>query len=132
MKIALAQINSKVGDTAGNSAKILECAKRAAARGAELVVFPEQCLAGYPALDLWEDPEFVSANARALKALARKTGETALLVGFVDANPKRVGKPVANAAALLHRRRIAAVRWKTLLPTYDVFDETRYFEPARA
>ena len=132
MKIALAQLDSKVGDLDGNGAKILDFARRAQAAGAELCVFPEQALAGYPGLDLWEEPGFADANARALKALARATGDMGLLVGFVDKNPRKTGKPVANAAALLHRGKIAAVRWKTLLPTYDVFDEARYFEPARA
>ena len=131
MKIALAQLDAKVADLAGNQAKIRAFARRAKAAGAELCVFPEQALAGYPSLDLWEEPAFARANARALGALARRTGEMALLVGFVDSNPARRGKPVANAAALLHRGKIAAVRWKTLLPTYDVFDERRYFEPAR-
>jgi NAD+ synthase/NAD+ synthase (glutamine-hydrolysing) len=130
VKIALAQLDARVADIAGNLAKIRAAASRAQAAGAELVVFPEQALGGYPALDMWEEPGFVRANLRALKELARETGETALLVGFVDEHRGKAGKPAANAAALLHRGKIAAVRWKTLLPTYDVFDEARYFEPA--
>lgn len=131
LKIALAQIDAKVGDLSGNAAKIRQEIERAAGLGARLVVFPEQALGGYPALDLWEEPGFVDANARQLRALARSVGETAALVGFVDRNRGR-GKPVANAAALLHRGAVRAVRWKTLLPTYDVFDEARYFKPASA
>lgn len=124
-------MNAKVGDLRGNADKIRRFARRAEAAGARLCVFPEQCLGGYPALDLWEEPGFARANAAALRELARDSGEMGLLLGFVDKNPSANGKPIANAAALLHRRRVAAVRWKTLLPNYDVFDEARYFEPAR-
>ncbi|MBI4376406.1 MAG: NAD+ synthase [Elusimicrobia bacterium] len=130
MKIALAQIDTKVGDIRGNIEKIADYAARAGRLGAELVVFPEQALGGYPALDLWEDPGFIEANERGLKTLARLQGP-ALLVGLVKRNPRRTGKPILNAAALLYRNRVAALRSKSLLPTYDVFDETRYFEPAR-
>ncbi len=132
MKIALAQINTRVGDVPGNLAKIRDFAHRAEGLGAQLCVFPEQCLGGYPALDLWEEPGFVRANAEALRALAKGAGAMGLLVGFVAPNEQRIGKPIHNAAALLHRGRVAAVRHKSLLPTYDVFDEARYFEPARA
>ena len=130
MKVALAQINASAGDVRGNLAKISEFARRARGLGAELAVFPEQSLAGYPALDLWEERGFVKENLSALKSLCRGSGEMALLVGFVARNPRRTGKPVCNAAALLHRGRVAAIRAKSLLPTYDVFDEARYFEPA--
>ncbi len=130
MRVALAQLDATVGDVRGNMARVRAAAKKASAQGADLTVFPEQMLGGYPALDLLEDPGFVRANREALKALAREAGEMGLLVGFVDENPRAAGKPVANAAALLHRGKVAAVRWKTLLPTYDVFDEARHFEPA--
>ena len=132
MKVALAQIDSTVGDLKGNLALALAACARARSRGAELVVFPEQALAGYPALDLWEDPAFARANKQVLLTLARSTGSMGVLIGFVEANRKRSGKPVFNAAALLHRGRVAAVRRKSLLPTYDVFDEARYFEPAES
>ena len=131
MKIALAQINAKVGDVSGNLAKVRAALSASADEGADLVVFPEQCLGGYPALDLWEEPGFVRANLDALKALAAERRQTACLIGFVDSNQGRLGKPIYNAAALLHRGRAVAVRRKTLLPTYDVFDEARYFEPAK-
>ena len=130
MKIALAQINTRVGDIQGNLAKIRDFAHRAEGLGAQLCVFPEQCLGGYPALDLWEEPGFIRANLQALRALAKSAGRMGLLVGFTDANRRRVGKPIHNAVALLHMGRVAAVRHKSLLPTYDVFDEARYFEPA--
>ncbi|MBI4060515.1 MAG: NAD+ synthase [Elusimicrobia bacterium] len=130
MKVALAQIDTTVGDLRGNSEKILAALAEASRRGAGLAVFPEQTLGGYPALDLWEESGFARANEKALSALAQKTRGAAALVGFVSRSKVRVGKPVRNSAALLHEGRIVAVRHKTLLPTYDVFDEARYFEPA--
>lgn len=129
MKIALAQLDATVGDLRGNAAKIRAAAGRAAERGAALVVYPELCLTGYPPWDLLENRAFVDESLKTLERLARETGETALLVGFADRNPDG-GKPLLNAAALLHRGRVAARRAKSLLPTYDVFDERRYFEPA--
>ncbi|MDE2142782.1 MAG: NAD+ synthase [Elusimicrobia bacterium] len=131
MKLALAQVDAAVGDLRGNAEKILAALDEAARRGAQLAVFPEQTLGGYPALDLWEERGFDEANEKALAALARKVRGTAALVGFVSKNTDRVGKPARNSVALLHDGKIIAVRHKTLLPTYDVFDEARYFEPAR-
>jgi len=131
MKIALAQVDAVVGDLRGNSEKILAALDEAGRRGAALAVFPEQSLGGYPALDLWEERGFDAANEKALAALAKKARGPAALVGFVSRNEDRVGKPARNSVALLHGGKVAAVRHKTLLPTYDVFDEARYFEPAR-
>ena len=131
MKLALAQMDAAVGDLRGNSERILAALDEASRRGAELAVFPEQSLGGYPALDLWEERGFDEANEKALASLAKKVRGTAALVGFVSKNKDRVGKPVRNSVALLHKGKIVAVRHKTLLPTYDVFDEARYFEPAR-
>ena len=131
MKIALAQIDAAVGDLRGNTERILAALDESARRGAALAVFPEQTLGGYPALDLWEEPGFAAANEKALASLAKKVRGTAALVGFVSRSRDRVGKPVRNSAALLHDGKVVAVRHKTLLPTYDVFDEARYFEPAR-
>ena len=130
MRIALAQIDATVGDLRGNSEKVLRALDESAQRGAALAVFPEQTLGGYPALDLWEERGFADANERALAALAKKVRGTAALVGFVSRSRGSVGKPVRNSAALLHQGKVVAVRHKTLLPTYDVFDEARYFEPA--
>ena len=130
MKIALAQVNAVVGDLRGNAEKILAALGEADRRGAALALFPEQALGGYPALDLWEEAGFAAANEGALAALAKKVRGTAALVGFVSRSRDRIGKPARNSAALLHRGKIVAVRHKTLLPTYDVFDEARYFEPA--
>ncbi len=130
MKVALAQVGTTVGDLRANSEKILAALAQAGRRGACLAVFPEQTLGGYPALDLWEEPGFAAANEKALAALAKKVRSTAALVGFISRNKGSVGKLVRNSAALLHDGKVVAIRHKTLLPTYDVFDEARYFEPA--
>lgn len=130
MKAALAQINPTVGDLAGNEAKILAAYKRGAEAGAEIVVCPELSLTGYPPRDLLLRKRFVAQNLEALERLAAATGRTALLVGYVGENSLRPGRPVTNAAALLQNGKIVTTRTKTLLPTYDVFDEDRYFEPA--
>ncbi|MFN3407846.1 MAG: NAD+ synthase [Limisphaerales bacterium] len=130
MNIALAQLNLTVGDLAGNEAKILAAYQRAAAAGADLVLTPELALTGYPPRDLLLRPGLRLQNRAALERLAAATGQTGLLVGFVGENPVRPGREVTNAAALLQHGKIIATRTKTLLPTYDVFDEDRYFEPA--
>jgi NAD+ synthetase len=131
MRIALAQINTTVGDFAGNEARILEAYARGAAAGADLVLCPELALSGYPPRDLVLRPEFLRRNRESLDRLAAATGKTGLLVGFVRTNETRPGREAANAAALARNGSIVAVRDKTLLPTYDVFDEDRYFEPAK-
>ena len=130
MRIALAQINTTVGDIAGNERRILAAYQRGVDAGADLVVFPELALAGYPPRDLVLKREFVRQNSLALQRLAAATSSVGMLVGFVGENTARPGRHVTNSAALLHHGAIAAVRHKTLLPTYDVFDEDRYFEPA--
>jgi NAD+ synthetase len=130
MKAALAQINCVVGDLRGNADRVVDAHRRAARRGADLVVYPEQTLGGYPALDLWEERGFGEANEKALASLARRLSGPAALVGFVSRNRTRTGKPVRNSVAWIDGGKVVAVRHKTLLPTYDVFDEARYFEPA--
>jgi NAD+ synthetase len=130
MKIAIAQINPKVGDIEGNLALIEACARKAEAAGADLAVFPELALTGYPPLDLLERKNFIDANLKALKKLCALRLKTALAVGYVDRNPAGKGKPLHNAIALIDGGRITARRFKSLLPTYDIFDEARYFEPA--
>jgi len=130
MKIALAQLNPTVGDFAGNEAHILDAYRRGAAAGADIVVCPELCVTGYPPRDLLLKKSFVTQSLAALGRLAAATGPTALLVGFVGQNKTRPGREVTNSAALLQAGKVLATRAKTLLPTYDVFDEDRYFEPA--
>ena len=130
MKIALAQINTTVGDLAGNEAKILAAYQRGAEAGAELVLVPELAVCGYPPRDLLYKSRFIERCLEVVDRLAKATGETGLLVGFPGRSEKRPGREFTNACALLQRGRVLAVRTKTLLPTYDVFDEDRYFEPA--
>ncbi|MCX6870401.1 MAG: NAD+ synthase [Verrucomicrobia bacterium] len=130
MRIALAQLNTTVGDIAGNEGLVLEAYRRGVETQVELVLTPELSLTGYPPRDLLLRESFIRANQAALERLAAAVGEVGLIVGFVGENPVRPGRPLTNAAALLHRGRVMAIRTKTLLPTYDVFDEDRYFEPA--
>ena len=132
MKVALAQINTTVGDLSGNCARILDHYRRGAAAGAALVLTPEMAITGYPPRDLLAKRRFVDDNLKALGDLAPHVGETGLLVGYVDINPHRPGKDYFNAVALMQHGKIIARRFKTLLPTYDVFDEDRYFQPAES
>src|SRR5437867_680945 len=129
MKIGFAQINPTVGDLSGNFEKIIGSYERLAADGAELVLTPELAVPGYPPQDLVFKSRFVPENLQVLDKLHARVGNAALLVGFVDRNEGR-GKPFHNAAALLERGKPIRKAHKSLLPTYDVFDEDRYFEPA--
>src|SRR5438874_10329 len=129
MKIGFAQINPTVGDLSGNFERIIGSYERLAAAGAELVLTPELAVPGYPPQDLVFKSRFVPENLQVLDKLHARVGNTALLVGFVDRNEGR-GKPFHNAAALLERGKPIRKAHKSLLPTYDVFDEDRYFEPA--
>jgi NAD+ synthetase len=129
MKIGFAQINPTVGDLSGNFEKILHAYERLAAAGAELVLTPELAIPGYPPQDLVFKSRFVPENLQFLDKLHARVGKAALLVGFVDRNEGR-GKPFHNAAALLEEGKPIRKAHKSLLPTYDVFDEDRYFEPA--
>ncbi len=130
MKIALAQINPTIGDFDANLARIREFAAQGSAGGAELVLFPELSLCGYPPRDLVDKPSFVESNARGLGVVARDFPDLDIICGFVSRAAAGSGRRVANSAALLSGGRIRFVQSKMLLPTYDVFDELRYFEPA--
>lgn len=130
MNIAIAQINPTVGDIQANVRKIIEFGHRAQAQNADLVVFPELSICGYPPMDLLLKDSFIRANLEGLDCIARDLAGIDVLVGFVDKN-NGPGRPLHNACALLRGGRRAAVQYKTLLPTYDVFDEDRYFEPAK-
>ena len=131
MKIALAQINTTVGDFDGNRERILQNATMAHDRGADLVVFPELALCGYPPRDLVERPGFVERSEIELQRLACILPPIPTLVGYVRCSAEPQGKPVADAAALIDGGKVVADYAKILLPFYDVFDESRYFEPGR-
>src|SRR5438477_1038147 len=129
MKIGFAQINPTVGDLRGNCELIIGAYERLAAAGAELVLTPELAITGYPPQDLVFKSRFVPENLKIVEQLHARGGKAALLVGFVDRNEAR-GKPFHNSAALLEAGKPIRKAHKSLLPTYDVFDEDRYFEPA--
>jgi NAD+ synthase/NAD+ synthase (glutamine-hydrolysing) len=129
MKLALAQFNPTVGDFAGNTARILALAAKAKERGADLAVFSELCLCGYLPQDLLERPAFIERNRKELKQLAAKLALPAI-VGYAGKSGNGTGKAIANKAALLSGGKVVFEQSKMLLPTYDVFDESRYFQPA--
>ncbi len=131
MKFALAQVNPTIGDFPGNRRLLLDAVAAAEKRGAELVLFPELAICGYPPKDLLERPAFVEDARASLAALAAALGgsKTAALVGFPEPLPAP-GRGLSNSAALIDGGRVVQVARKSLLPTYDVFDERRYFEPA--
>ena len=130
MKIGFAQINPTVGDLRGNFEKIAGAYDQLARAGADIVIAPELAVTGYPPQDLVFKSRFVPENLAVLDELQKRLSKPALLVGFVDRNEGR-GKPFHNAAALLQAGEPLQKTHKSLLPTYDVFDEDRYFEPAR-
>jgi NAD+ synthase (glutamine-hydrolysing) len=131
MKLALAQFNPTVGDFDGNSARILEMASEAKAHGADLAVFTELCLCGYPPQDLVERPAFLQRNRKEILKLAKKISLPSV-VGYVGKAQDDTGKPGANSAALIADGKLLFEQRKMLLPTYDVFDESRYFQPAHS
>ena len=131
MKIGFAQINPVIGDFAGNESKILHAYRTLVAQGAEIVVTPELAIAGYPPQDLVFKSRFVPRNLEVLESIRAQVGPVPLVVGYVDLN-EGVGKPFRNAAALLQRGAPVQKFFKSLLPSYDVFDEARYFEPAQS
>jgi NAD+ synthase (glutamine-hydrolysing) len=132
MKIALAQINSTVGDLCGNAKRILEFSRRAAESGANVVVFPELSLTGYPPRDLLEKENFLDGTEQHLERLAADSAtlNLSIICGTVTRTGSSTGLPIYNSAAVLQGGRITFRQHKMLLPTYDVFDEARYFEPA--
>jgi NAD+ synthase (glutamine-hydrolysing) len=130
VKIGVLQLNSTVGDFSMNRQKLIGGYKKALALGADFVIAPELFLCGYPPRDLLLRADFIDANRAALAQAAKSTGSVPLCVGFVDRNPDRPGRPLRNSAAILQNGKIIWRTHKALLPTYDVFDEDRYFEPA--
>ena len=128
MKIALAQINTTVGDINGNRDLVVQTMNKVRELDADMVVFPELCLTGYPPRDLLGLHGFVESNLNALHQIAGQTGKLGVVVGFVDLNQKKEGRNFFNSAAFLSEGKVQAVTHKSLLPTYDVFDEERYFK----
>ena len=129
MRIGLAQLNTTVGDLAGNRRKILDAYDKLVAEGAELIVFPELVVCGYPPRDLLFKRRFVPDCEESLRTIAEHIGEVPAVVGSVEANTSGIGRSSFNAALFCHRGHVVARARKCLLPTYDVFDEDRYFEP---
>jgi NAD+ synthase (glutamine-hydrolysing) len=133
VKIALAQINPTVGDFDGNTRKIIQAAREAAGNGAQLALFPELAVCGYPPADLLEKPSFVKRAGECVEQIAREAttdSDIAVICGYVRPAKDAEGKRILNSAALLQGGRVAFVQNKMLLPFYDVFDEQRYFAPA--
>lgn len=130
MKIGLAQINTTVGDYNGNVERIAAVCQALEKRGADIILTPELALCGYPPQDLLFKSDFVPAGRRALARLHERVGRAAWIVGFAESNPSAHGRPFFNAAAILEAGQPVRTVFKSLLPTYDVFDEARYFEPA--
>ncbi len=124
--IALAQVNTAVGDLESNTRKILEYSARAARAGADIVVFPELCLTGYPPEDLLLKPEFTEGSMTAMRGLAKQIEDIIAVVGFVESD-----YDTFNSAAVINRHKIQCVYRKALLPNYGVFDEKRYFGVGR-
>ena len=130
MQIALAQQNYHIGNFELNTQKIIEAIQWAKEQKADLVVFSELCICGYPPRDFLEFEDFVDQCFHAIDKIKEHTADIGVLVGAPDRNARREGKDLFNAAFLLHEKEIKAVVHKTCLPTYDIFDEDRYFEPA--
>jgi NAD+ synthase (glutamine-hydrolysing) len=131
MNIGIGQINTTIGDFDGNRRKIVEAARRGVEAGADLVVFPEMSLCGYPPNDLLDHDAFAQESLKSLRRLQHEApAGVAIAVGYVDRNRAAAGKPLTNSVAVIVDGEILHTQAKTLLPTYDVFDETRYFEPA--
>ena len=128
MRIAMAQIDPTVGDLEGNARKITDCIEQAEALGSDLVVFAELVITGYPPQDLLHEKAFVRKNKDILRSIIGANASLAGIIGFVDYDDQG---HLFNGAAVFQGRKLAGIVHKTLLPTYDVFDEDRYFEPAR-
>ncbi|MBV9144307.1 MAG: NAD+ synthase [Acidobacteria bacterium] len=131
MKIALGQINPTIGDFCGNAEKIIDYIARAKQQNADLILFPELAICGYPPRDLVEKPSFVTGNGETLQRIAKEARGISAVCGLVTPTQSETGKSVMNSAAVVRDGRVQFLQSKMLLPTYDVFDEDRYFSPAR-
>jgi len=131
VKIALAQINPVIGDFSHNQTLIIRRIREAQKADCALVVFPELTLCGYPPQDLLERPSFLNAHDQALSEIISQIGDIGVVLGALEKS-QTPGKPLYNSALLIHKGRVVHRARKQLLPTYDVFDESRYFEPGSA
>lgn len=131
MKIALAQLNLIIGDFDGNTAKMCDRIRQAQAQGADLIVFPELSLCAYPPRDFLEFPDFIARCQESLQKIAAACSGITAIVGLPTSNPEVSGKNLFNSAAVVRDGKIIDIVHKALLPTYDIFDEYRYFEPNR-
>ena len=131
MKIAVCQINPIIGNLDYNKDKIIRGYERGVKENADLVIFPELSLVGYPPLDLVEKEEFRKAVQTKINELAKITGETGLLFGAITEDNDLIGTNIHNSAVLCYRGKVQFIQPKSLIPNYDVFDEMRYFEPAK-
>ncbi|HSY09900.1 MAG TPA: NAD+ synthase [Candidatus Dormibacteraeota bacterium] len=131
MHIGILQLNSTIGDFTANRQKLVAGYEKACALGAEFILAPELFLCGYPPRDLLLRTDFIEANLVALNETAKQIGAVPLCVGYVDRNSEKPGRALRNSAAVLQNGKIIWRTHKSLLPTYDVFDEDRYFEPAK-
>lgn len=129
MKIALAQLNFHIGNFDQNKEKILEAIQQSKASGADLVVFSELAITGYPPRDFLEFDDFIHQSNLAVEEIAKSCTEISAIVGMPVSNPNPNGKPLYNSAAFLSGGKVEKIIHKTLLPNYDIFDEYRYFEP---
>jgi len=127
MRITLAQINLKIGDIKKNLEKIIDAYKKAEKENSDIIVFPELTITGYPPMDILENRNFIEDNIKALDIFKNYVKKTAAVVGFVDINKKK-GKKLLNSIAFIENSKIKHIFYKNLLPTYDVFEEKRYFE----
>ncbi len=131
MKIALAQINTKVGDLENNTKKIIDNISQAKDSGADLIIFPELSVTGYPPRDLLDFPAFIEDNLYYLEKIKDAAESIAVICGYIDINKKGYGKKYFNSAVFISNKQVISTHNKCLLPFYDVFDETRYFEPGK-
>jgi NAD+ synthase (glutamine-hydrolysing) len=132
VRIVIGQFNSVVTDFSLNAEKIVALVHKARQTGAELVVFPEMSVCGYPPMDLLDLDNFVEECMKAVRFIQHQVPQDiGVVLGYIDQNPSYTGKRLVNIVSLIHNNRIVFSQTKTLLPTYDVFDEARYFEPAK-
>ncbi|HTF04993.1 MAG TPA: nitrilase-related carbon-nitrogen hydrolase, partial [Bacteroidia bacterium] len=131
MKIALAQLNYHIGNFQFNTEKIIGAINTARSQGAEVVVFAELAVCGYPPRDFLEFPDFIERCLVSVNEIAHASQGITTIVGCPAINPNVEGKNLFNAAYVLRDGEVESVHHKALLPNYDVFDEYRYFEPAR-